>query len=624
MLADKMDKKKIERPETNIRKPLIEEFAKRNEEENIWDNLLTPFKVIRDAVHGDIWVTELEAKIIDKRIFQRLRRIRQLGPTYLVYPCAHHTRFEHCLGTMYMAQQIIEAVQRNYKNRSLLFRKGSNEFARNRFHIFPLTTRDIVLIRTVALVHDGAHVPFGHILEKEGNVLAQTQWADKNRVECFFEVNKMRELIESHLANVVGQKSAKDFMNDLKKVLGAIEGVDPENGKIVEGEVPEDVAVSKLELPYIGDIVGNTICADLLDYLLRDSYFAGLRLSQEVRLINNFAIIGKSRKETRLTLLLVRKGRERLDTLTEAVELLRQRYFLAERAYYHRVKTCASAMIINALYGCLRRLEKKARIDYLMEFGDDELVRELCQLDESKASTEDERREILLVKNTIERFRCRELYVPVYMIHSRAEGKELNTIRDLIQRFTDPEERYKFQEYIEKLLNLAPGSVIIYVTKKDLGKVARTRCLWTDGDVKPLEDIGKTRTLLREELENLRKKYEELWRLYVFLDRDLVSNWGMYVAGFCKRKLIEVNDVEDEGLSKARALEEWEIFLDVSIPATRGVSKEQRLEFREKAILLKSRNDEFQKLGISKEELTRILSELMSKTDQTDKGDTKN
>lgn len=616
-------RKKVE-TKADIKGPTLEEMAKRASPENIWAHLLMPFKVIRDAVHGDIWITEFEAKVIDEKVFQRLRGIRQLGPTYFVYPCALHTRFEHCLGTLYMAQKIINAVQRNFKNKGLVFKKGSTQFSERGFHVFPLSDRDIVLIRVVALLHDGAHVPFGHILEKEGNVLTETQWADKERVKCFFETYGMQNVLESHLEKVLTPEEAKKFVEDVKKVLGAIEGVDPENGELIREEVPEDRAVGKLKHPYIGDIVGNTICADLLDYLLRDSYFAGLKLSQEVRLINNFAIIGKSRKGARLTLLLVRKGRLRLDTLSEAVELLRQRYFLAERAYYHRVKTCASAMIINALYGHLRRLDKQKRISYLMKFGDDELIQDLCQLDETKASTAEEIREIQLVKNTMEMFRCRKLYTPVYMIYSRTEGKESNRIRELIERFTDPEERHKFQDYIEKLLDINHGSVIIYVTKKDLGKAARTRCLWTDGDVKPLEDIGETRTLLKGELENLKNKYEELWRLYVFLNRDLVDDWGKYVAGFCKRRLIGINDVENEELSKTKALEEWEIFLDVGIPTTTGVSKKQRLEFRDEVVSLKARNGDFQKLGIPREELNRVFSELMPETQRTSKDDTGN
>ncbi len=56
---------------------------------------------IRDSIHGFIQRSELEERIIDTNIFQRLRRIKQLAMAYLVYPGAMHTRFEHSLGVMH-------------------------------------------------------------------------------------------------------------------------------------------------------------------------------------------------------------------------------------------------------------------------------------------------------------------------------------------------------------------------------------------------------------------------------------------------------------------------------------------------------------------------------------------
>ena len=93
--------------------------TKKNEkksEAEFWEKILVPQKIIRDAIHGDIILTELEIKLVDAKIFQRLRRIKQLGPTYLVYPSANHSRFEHSLGALNMAQKLIEAVNRNFKN----------------------------------------------------------------------------------------------------------------------------------------------------------------------------------------------------------------------------------------------------------------------------------------------------------------------------------------------------------------------------------------------------------------------------------------------------------------------------------------------------------------------------
>src|SRR5215831_8262543 len=106
-------------------------------------------KLIRDAVHGDIEMGPLEIELIDTPEFQRMRGIRQLGTAYLVYPSAVHTRFEHSLGTSWMAHRIVEAL---------------------RTHI-SIDTDTETLIRVCALLHDITHIPFGHTLEDERRVL---------------------------------------------------------------------------------------------------------------------------------------------------------------------------------------------------------------------------------------------------------------------------------------------------------------------------------------------------------------------------------------------------------------------------------------------------------------------
>ena len=69
-------------------------------------------KLIRDAVHGDIEMGSLEVELMDTPEFQRLRGIKQLGTAYLVFPSAVHSRFEHSLGTSWMARRILQAVRR--------------------------------------------------------------------------------------------------------------------------------------------------------------------------------------------------------------------------------------------------------------------------------------------------------------------------------------------------------------------------------------------------------------------------------------------------------------------------------------------------------------------------------
>ena len=101
------------------------------------------FHEIRDPIHVFIKLDSHERRVLDSRPFQRLRSIHQLALTYLVYPGASHKRFEHSLGTSWMAHRIVEAVRRN------------REVSRD----------DELLIRVAALLHDITHIPFGHTLE---------------------------------------------------------------------------------------------------------------------------------------------------------------------------------------------------------------------------------------------------------------------------------------------------------------------------------------------------------------------------------------------------------------------------------------------------------------------------
>src|SRR5437660_1111151 len=72
----------------------------------------------RDPVHGFVVLNDLERAVVDSRPYQRLRRIKQLATTHLVYPGAVHTRFEHGLGTLEMASRAFD----------VLVAKGGSEF----------------------------------------------------------------------------------------------------------------------------------------------------------------------------------------------------------------------------------------------------------------------------------------------------------------------------------------------------------------------------------------------------------------------------------------------------------------------------------------------------------------
>lgn len=103
-------------------------------------------KIINDPVYGFISIpTELIFDLIEHPYFQRLRYIKQLGMTHLVYPGALHTRFHHALGAMYLMGMAIETL-------------------RNKDHQISREEEEAVII--AILLHDIGHGPFSHALEE--------------------------------------------------------------------------------------------------------------------------------------------------------------------------------------------------------------------------------------------------------------------------------------------------------------------------------------------------------------------------------------------------------------------------------------------------------------------------
>ena len=102
-----------------------------------------PVAEIRDPVHGYVRMTAVEKELIDSPFIQRLRRIHQLAGSYLVYPGATHTRFEHVIGTMHVAGQIAESLVRTSQ----------------------LDADEVQEVRIAALLHDVGHGPFSHMYE---------------------------------------------------------------------------------------------------------------------------------------------------------------------------------------------------------------------------------------------------------------------------------------------------------------------------------------------------------------------------------------------------------------------------------------------------------------------------
>ena len=194
---------------------------------------------IRDPVHGYIYVNELECKIIDSPVFQRLRKIRQLGTAHLTYPGALHTRFEHCIGSMYLAKR----AANHLKSQEIINKDLSNELS------------------IAALLHDIGHGPFSHLFEE---VLHEKGMTHENITDRIIRETEIADILSRFGVNV------KKFSNLC-------------------------VGTSKNHPRFMNDIIAGFLSVDSMDYLLRDSYFSGVEYGKvDVhRIIDAYEIAGK-------------------------------------------------------------------------------------------------------------------------------------------------------------------------------------------------------------------------------------------------------------------------------------------------------------------------------------------
>lgn len=308
-----------------------------------WDldeHWLEPGKVITDPIHGDLHLTVLEMAIIDSAPFQRLRKVRQLGSTHLVYPGATHTRFAHSLGAVKVAQDLVDAVLDQRSGRHPvpdLFGQWEAELGTrsadgtytldgDRTRQFDRRVAEItVLARLGALLHDFCHVPFGHSIEDDLGILDAHDENGPRLDRLWAEVPR-----------------------DIREAMAADGRLKPELRRLILSKAKGQPAS---EYPFVADIVGNTICADLLDYLRRDHLYTGLPLALGRRFEAGYYVLpdGDPDYGRRMVLSVHRKGEERPDAITEILKHLRYRYELSERALVHHTKLAADAMVGKAL-----------------------------------------------------------------------------------------------------------------------------------------------------------------------------------------------------------------------------------------------------------------------------------
>ncbi len=171
-------------------------------------------KILNDPIYGFITIPNtLIFDLIEHKYFQRLRRISQMGLSYLVYPGAHHTRFHHAIGCMHLMQKTIQVL---------------------RFKGVLISEEEEEALLGAILLHDIGHGPFSHAMEH----------------------SIVEKVNHEHISLLFMQNLNTEFNGSLTLAI-----------KIFKGEYPRK---------FMNQLISGQLDMDRIDYLKRDSFYSGV------------------------------------------------------------------------------------------------------------------------------------------------------------------------------------------------------------------------------------------------------------------------------------------------------------------------------------------------------------
>lgn len=346
---------------------------------------------VRDPIHTFVHLDARERDVINSRAFQRLRHIHQLGMSHFVYPGANHTRFEHALGVMELATRVFDRITRD----DLLtdqVRDLVPELAEQYQREHWLRT-----LRMAALCHDLGHLPFSHAAEAE---LLPDGW-DHERLTV--------EVIQSDELRHIWEDSPPLNPREIAKLAVGPDKANDSSPKNVEAVLSEI-------------ITGDTFGVDRIDYLIRDSYHAGVaygrfdhyRLIDTLRLLPPAPYHGDSSREPTLG---IEQG-----GIHSAEALLLARYFMFKQVYFHHVRRIYDIHLQDFMAKWLPDGQCSVDLDGFLALTDNEVTAGL--LDAAYNERDD-------LREHARRIVCRQHFRKIYE-PSRADlGTSLNPAEDI-------------------------------------------------------------------------------------------------------------------------------------------------------------------------------------------------
>ena len=281
---------------------------------------------IRDPIHNFVLLPENFEPLLNCRVIQRLRRIRQLAMANLVYPGALHTRFDHTLGVTHVAGQMAQHLR--------------------------IEGEDLRLVQLAALFHDVGHGPFSHVSEA-----SLGRFADHGTLKPEQKGETIHELVT---ASIIERNE------ELRGILGSypVENIVTLLGKGMDRRI-------------LKQVVSGPLDADKQDYLLRDSKFCGVQygMFDLHQMQRSLVSVGDDHEEE---LMIAHDGVHAVEQYVLA------KYYMTANVYRHRVRLIADTMIGRTIKLGIE-LDRLEQMDRLYRFNNtDEFVKNYLEWDDHR------------------------------------------------------------------------------------------------------------------------------------------------------------------------------------------------------------------------------------------------
>jgi HD superfamily phosphohydrolase len=356
-------------------------------------------KYIKDSVWGMMPFAPDELAVIDSPLLQRLRRVRQLGLSYLTYPSAEHTRFVHTLGVTHVVKRLLASIS-EVARRSTALRAGGQSYS----YYDPSKPDEHNIITSLihaALLHDCGHLAFSHAGESAFTASPGVALVGGIEIEDFIQIFREASF-NSSLSECLSIAICLSprFRAFYSKVIRDVE-LEKRINEVCSliGGVPHDPTY-----PGLANIIsGDAVDADKIDYLNRDARECGIPVGVDVsRVFLNSAIVQISESQA-ITLSRSKEtqsGRTRfvegwhfivnstgMDTYDE---LANAKSALFHRVYLHQMTRNAEQVLAAVIRQALKVPTSgeglvSRDIFSWFHFGDDELLAILARKEPTQA-----------------------------------------------------------------------------------------------------------------------------------------------------------------------------------------------------------------------------------------------